>query len=245
MTTHTTRAHAHARYPLLEQPQVAVILAAVSGALNAWTLANVGSFATVQSGNIVTAGFYIADGNVERVVPVVLSVIAFGIGALLCAVFVTLVLRRRHSYSGWILAFEAVLLAVCGALAGAGAVPPMAVALTVSFIAGVQGNAFHRDSGMLYGNTAVTFVVQMTFSSVGRAAVSRTKAGDGAAPLRIAGLYGSVLLAFAAGAAAGFLLDTVWSAASLLAVSLTLAGLALFAVLARGSADPDQNAPTP
>ena len=34
----------------------------------------------------------------------------------------------------------------------------------MSFVAGAQGNAFHKTRGMLYGNVAVTFVVQMAFN---------------------------------------------------------------------------------
>ncbi|WZO33271.1 DUF1275 domain-containing protein [Microbacterium sp. LWS13-1.2] len=221
--------------PLLERPQAAIALAASSGAMNAWTLANAGSFATVQSGNIVAVGFYGAQQDPARVIPVLLSVLAFGLGAFLCAIVVALVEGRGHKYSPWILAVEAIVVATSAALASA--VPSMAIAITVSFIAGIQGNAFHRNSGVIYGNTAVTFVVQMTLSALGRATVSRIKA-DREPVLRIAGLYGSVVLAFAFGAAAGFLLDTVWRAASLVAVSVALAILAIVASGARGEVDP-------
>jgi uncharacterized membrane protein YoaK (UPF0700 family) len=222
---------------------MALALAAISGAMNAWTLGNAGSFATVQSGNIVSAGFYTAQGDWGRVTPVLCSVLAFGAGAALSAIFITLVLRHDRMYSGWVLGFEAIVLATCVVLVSAGAVSAMPIALIVSFIAGLQGNAFHRDSGMLYGNTAVTFVVQMTFSLVGRAVVSR--GSDGVASIRDAGTYGLVLLAFAAGAAAGFGLDTLWAAGSLAAGSLTLAALAVVTVTARGMVDPQQSTPAP
>ncbi len=218
---------------------MALALAAVSGSLNAWTFGNAGSFATVQSGNIITAGFYGAQGDWDKVGPVLLSVLAFGVGAALSAIFVAIILHRDRMYSGWILGIEAGVLGACVVLVGAGLVPAMPVALTVSFVAGMQGNAFHRDSGMLYGNTAVTFVVQMTFSLVGRAVVSR-KVGDGDPHLRDAAIYGSVLVAFALGAAAGFGLDTLWTAGSLVAASIALAVMAIVAVVARGAVDPAQ-----
>lgn len=223
---------------------MALALAAVSGVLNAWTFGNAGSFATVQSGNIITAGFYGAQGDWTKVAPVLASILAFGVGAALSAIFLTLILRHDGMYSAWVLGFEAIVLIACVALVGAGLVPAMPVALTVSFIAGMQGNAFHRDSGMLYGNTAVTFVVQMTFSLIGRALVSQ-RVSDGDPHLRNAAIYGSVLLAFAFGAAAGFGLDTLWAAGSLAAGALALAVMAIVAVLARGAVDPEQNAPTP
>ncbi|GAA3207105.1 YoaK family protein [Microbacterium terregens] len=243
VATKKTRSANHP-YPLMERPAMALALATISGAMNAWTLGNAGSFATVQSGNIVSAGFYGAQGDWGRVIPVLSSVLAFGVGAALSAIFITVVLRRDQMYSGWVLGFEAVVLAGCVALVSTEVVPAMPIALTVSFIAGLQGNAFHRDSGMLYGNTAVTFVVQMTFSLVGRAVVSRG-VSDVNGNLRSAGIYGSVLLAFALGAAAGFGLDKLWAAGSLAAVSLTLAALAIVAVLERGMVDPQQNTPAP
>lgn len=122
----------------------------------------------------------------------------------------------------------------------------MAIALTVSFLAGAQGNAFHRDHGMLYGNTAMTFVLQSTFSFVGRAAVSRI-GKDGEPHLRYAAVYGVVIVGFALGGAIGFLLNAVWGPAPLFAAAVCLGVLGAITVLAvqkKRVVDP-QSAPTP
>jgi len=232
-------------FPVMERPTSALVLAFTSGVLNAWTFANVGTFATVQSGNLVTLGFFGAQGDWSRASAALTTLLAFGLGAALCAVAVAFVLHRGRAYSPWVLLFEALTLAVCSLLAATGAAPAMAVALVVAFVAGIQGNAFHRDHGMLYGNTAMTFVVQSAFSFLGRAVVGR-RLGDGEPHLRVAGTYGLVVVAFAAGGAAGFALGSAWPAAPLLTAALAVLVLGLVTGATRGPVDPAQSsAPTP
>ena len=36
--------------------------------------------------------------------------------------------------------------------------------MIISFLAGMQENTFHKIDGMLYGNIAVTLVVQLAFN---------------------------------------------------------------------------------
>jgi uncharacterized membrane protein YoaK (UPF0700 family) len=43
-------------------------------------------------------------------------------------------------------------------------------AFIVSFLVGMQGNSFHRVDGFLYGNIAVTLVVQQAFNHLVQAA---------------------------------------------------------------------------
>src|SRR5690606_1889999 len=154
------------------------------------------------------------------------------------------VLARGSAYSPWVLLVEALALVVCAVLVAARPALAAGVVLAVSLLAGVQGNAFHRDHGMLYGNTAVTFVVQTTFSLLGRAVV-RQRVDDGDPHVRVAAVFGLVLVAFAAGGAAGFVLESVWSPAPLLAAAVVVLGLGLAAARARGPVDPEQTAPTP
>lgn len=231
-------------YALLERPTSAMLLALVSGVLDAWTFARVGTFATVQSGNVVMLGFFGVQGDAERALRALAAVLAFGLGAGLCAVAVALVLARGRAYSPWVLLVEALALVVCAVLVATRPALAAGVVLAVSLLAGVQGNAFHRDHGMLYGNTAVTFVVQTTFSLLGRAVVRR-RVDDGDPHVRIAAVFGLVLVAFAAGGAAGFVLESVWSPAPLLAAAVVVLGLGLAAARARGPVDPEQTAPTP
>lgn len=243
MTTHpTTSARMHP-FPLMERPASAVVLAFVAGTLNAWTLLTVGTFATVQSGNVVMAGYYGVQGDGTRTLVAVSAIVAFGLGAALSAMAMAMILHRGGVYSPWILGVEALVLLTCGVLVGIGAAPVMVIALCISFIAGVQGNAFHRDHGMLYGNTAMTLVVQMTFSFIGRAVVS-SAADDGEPHLRTAGIYAVVLVGFAGGGAAGFLLAMLWTAAPLIAAAVILAVFGVVAARATGPVDPQQNAPS-
>jgi uncharacterized membrane protein YoaK (UPF0700 family) len=63
MTRTTTRPSQVTRFPLMERPVVGVLLSLIAGLLNAWSLTTTGTFATVQSGNIVTAGYRLAEGD--------------------------------------------------------------------------------------------------------------------------------------------------------------------------------------
>lgn len=105
------------------------------------------------------------------------------------------------------------------------------------FAAGMQGNGFHKIKGMLYGNVAVTLVVQLAFNYLMQAFFSK-RAADGSSNLYNSGLYFLVLLGFAGGGAAGFGLDLLWSGLSVIGamvVTLMLMGAAI-----TDKADPDE-----
>jgi hypothetical protein len=87
-------------------------------------------------------------------------------------------------------------------------------------------------------------VVQMFGTLLGRAAGHRI-ATDGEAHLRHAGEFACVLIAFAAGGAAGFVVDGVWPAASILIAAVVVYALAFTAAVGGVRADPTQNGPTP
>lgn len=233
-----------ARYPLLERPSAAIALAFVAGLLNAWTFGNTQTFATVQSGNIVSIGYFLVAGDMGRVGVAAVSVLAFFLGACACSILILWLARHRRAYSMVVLAVETFLLLVLAGVSMMGAVDPWWVAWSISFLAGVQGNAFHRETGMLYGNVAVTLVVQMAGSLLGRALGVRI-ASDGQPHLRPAGGFLLILGGFAAGGAVGCAIDLVWTGGPLLAAGLLLAVLAVMAATHRGPVDPAQNAPTP
>lgn len=241
--TKSTRTHTR-RYPLLETAPAAVALALVSGLLNAWTFGQVGTFATVQSGNLLSIGYFLADGNHGRVLLAATSVLVFAFGAFVCSIYVLWRTREDKPYSAEVLVFEVVLIAVLAVLTATTGISPWAVAWTVSFIAGVQGNAFHRETGMLYGNIAVTSVVQMAASLIARA-LGRRISDDGEAHMRPAGAYVVVLIAFVVGGGTGFAIDQRWAGASLVAAAVVLLILFIAASSARGPIDPTQNNPTP
>ena len=230
--------------PLMERPALAALLALVAGLLNAWTLAEAGSFATVQSGNIVSAGYYLVGGDWNALGRVCLSIFAFAAGAFACGVAVAFADRRRASYTPWILCVESALLVFASLLFVPGGVDVMLVAAVLSFVAGMQGNAFHRDSGMLYGNVAVTFVLQAASASLARATM-RPVFDDGERHIRPAAVYGLVLVGFAAGGAAGFLLNLWVPVGSIAAAAAGTAALAFAVAGRRVNVDPSQNVPSP
>lgn len=219
-------------------------LAFAAGMLNAWTLANTQTFATVQSGNIVSLGYFLVLGDVSRVLIATVSVAAFLVGACGSSLLVAVLARDLDAYSVRILAIEAGLLATAGGLSLVPGMSPWWIAWMISFVAGIQGNAFHRESGLLYGNVAVTFVLQMAGSLLGRA-IGHRIASDGQPHLAPAGGYLLVLVAFAAGGGAGAALDGWWPAASVFCAVVALLGLAAVAGAHKGAVDPGQNAPTP
>ncbi len=231
-------------FPVMERATTALSLAGVSGLLNAWTFGNAGSFATVQSGNLIVLGYSFAEGDWSRLLGVALSIVAFTLGACLCAIAIGLFQRARRSYSAWVLAAEILLLLAAAGVFLLWGGSAMVVAMLISFVAGAQGNAFHRETGMLYGNVAVTFVLQSVGSLLGRALISRV-APDGEHHLRPAAAYLLVLAGFSAGGAIGFLLSLIGPAVALFAACALLAALAVADVLARGAVDPGQNNPTP
>ncbi|MBS1028900.1 hypothetical protein JK196_11970 [Gluconobacter albidus] len=85
-------------------------------------------------------------------------------------------------------------------------VPLAFLAVAVSFVAGMQGNAFHKDHGMLYGNVAVTFVVQMAFNFMAQSFFKKNGI-NGESNLMWAGIFFFVLFGFASGGALGFFCD--------------------------------------
>jgi len=230
--------------PLLERTSSAMALSLVAGLLNAWTFGAVQSFATVQSGNIVTLGYELLAGNLPRVASVGISILSFAAGSFVSMIAILLLAKKRRNYSAPILEFEAAAVLLLGVLAATGVLQPLVVAWAISFVAGVQGNSFHRETGMLYGNVAVTFVLQSVGSLLARAA-GRKILTDNAPHMRPAGAYAAVLLAFAVGGAVGFAIDQAVGEAAFYLAAVILIGLAFAASVYRGPVDPSGTAPTP
>jgi uncharacterized membrane protein YoaK (UPF0700 family) len=222
--THVVQEHPEQiRFPLMESPVVGFFLAFMAGTMNAWTLPNAATFSTVQSGNVLSSGYWLIQGDWEKFAFPFISVIAFGLGSAVCGVAMTASLRHGRSFTTSILVAEAIILIILGILAltlvgeAAGRVAGLdlsadhtatarAIALGISFVAGAQGNAFHKDHGMLYGNVAVTFVVQMAFNFLVQSFFRKTGI-NGEPNLKWSGIFFLVLLGFASGGAIGFAAD--------------------------------------
>lgn len=208
MSTTTDSTHpALARFPLMEKPFVGFLLAFMAGSLNAWTLMNAETFATVQSGNVLSSGYWLIQGDIEKFTFPFVSVLAFGLGSLACGVLMTVMLRRKKVYTPVVLFISAAILIVLVILAITKAIDPHYIAYGVSFVAGAQGNAYHKTHGMLYGNVAVTFVVQMAFNFLVQSLFSKTGI-QGRPTIMWSGIFFLILLGFALGGGIGFLADT-------------------------------------
>ena len=125
--TKSTRTHTR-RYPLLETAPAAVALALVSGLLNAWTFGQVGTFATVQSGNLLSIGYFLAEGSQGRVLVAGISVLVFAFGSFVCSIYVLWRAREDKPYSAEVLGFEVVVVALLAVLTATTGLSPWAVA---------------------------------------------------------------------------------------------------------------------
>ncbi|MCF3934811.1 DUF1275 domain-containing protein [Acuticoccus sp. M5D2P5] len=229
------------RYPLMENPRVGFLLAFVAGLLNAWTLANASTFATVQSGNVIQSGYRLIQGDWTAFWFSFISVICFGLGSAACGALMTSLLRRGHVFTPVVLIFECLALLGLGIASRMGVVDAHLVAYAVSFVAGAQGNAFHKDHGMLYGNVAVTFVVQMAFNFLVQSFFKK-EGINGEPNLMWAGLFFLILLGFAAGGGIGFYIDAYLIAHASLFIAAAIVFILALDAFERTKRDPD---PTP
>lgn len=214
---------AHGAWPFMERPPVAFLLALVAGVLSGFTFYTVSLFSTVQSGNVVQVGFQLAAHRGVRWEHAVVAILAFGCGSAATAIVQIVLADRSTPYAPVILVLEALVLFAMGSALLVDRWSPLTYAYIVSFLAGMQGNAFHRLEGQLYGNVAVTLVVQMAFDRLARALV-----GDRRTHLLQSALFFFILGGFALGGYAGawgtqtFDQQILWLPASILVVTAIL-----------------------
>jgi uncharacterized membrane protein YoaK (UPF0700 family) len=188
------------RVPFMQLPVVAFLLAISAGMLNGYSFSTSHSFATFQSGNVIMLGYNISIGKMESVLPYILMIVFFGAGSMLLALIRSIYNSEDKIWSFRIITIEVVL--IIALVLYLGLVQEhhshFHVAWALAFIAGMQGNAFHKISGMLYGNIAVTLNVQLAFSAIVEALVGKGKDRRDACYKVIC--YFSTLIGFAAGA---------------------------------------------
>lgn len=190
------------KLPFMELPLVAFTLAVITGALNAFTLMQTGTFATVQAGNILFGVIALMTGQWQQALTYLLVMVAFGLGVFLSAALFSSK-ARRSVWMSWLLVALGVGTAFFGILVIVGLTNYIGwIILGISFLAGVMSNAYRTDSNMLFGALAVTFLFQMTFNFLARATFRR-EGLDGVANVKWAGTFFSVLLGFILGAFGG------------------------------------------
>ncbi|MBS7833541.1 DUF1275 domain-containing protein [Wohlfahrtiimonas chitiniclastica] len=210
-------------FPVMENPGIACLLAIIAGMMNGFTYDQAGVFGTVQSGNVIMIGHSLATGNWAHLKIAALTVLAFGLGSM-TTVFIQYLdsVRKKLNWTFAILLLEAAILC----LLATGILTPylslIGICIIISFIAGMQGNGFHKMKGMLYGNIAVTMVAQLAFNHLMRF-LCGTKGA-----FKTALLFFAVLISFALGGFCGTLLTHHFHEHSLFVPAALLVLLALY-----------------
>lgn len=212
------------QFPFFDRPLLATIIAMATGSMDGFTYITAGQFATVLSGNVIIFSYGIGINDPKKWLHPLFSILVFGCGAALTAIFTHFAnkSRKTHYWSHWVICAEIILLLLCGSNTLQNYLETWQIALIISFIAGMQGNAFHQLENYHYGNVAITNLVQSTFNYLFLGLL------ESRSNLRTCRLYLQVLTGFAIGSFFGaysakhFLLGrhTLWFTASLMFVLL-------------------------
>lgn len=209
-------------YPVMELPWIAFFLAIAAGSMDGYTYYVGKAFSTVQSGNIILLGQTIATKNWQHLSVVALTILCFGLGAMATGIIEVLGIKQKKIWAFEILLVEALLLIGLGFSPINSYFTVTHICMIISFLAGMQGNAFHKIDGMLYGNVAVTLVVQLAFNYIIQAIAGAKDAWKNS------WLYFSVLIGFAGGGLVGTALTSAYGEKSLWFTAVVLIGIAFY-----------------
>ncbi|WP_162559891.1 DUF1275 domain-containing protein [Methylobacterium radiodurans] len=140
--------------------------------------------------------------------------LAFGIGSAVCGLLMTSMLRIGKVFNPAILLAICVMLIGLGLIARSGILELQYIAYGISFIAGVQRDAFHKVRGMLFGAVAVTSVVQIAFNFVAQSLFSTT-GPKGKLNMSWAAIFFLTLLSFAGCGDIGYVSDQQFAGAAI------------------------------
>lgn len=147
----------------MELPQVAFLLALVAGTMDGYAFFTTGMFATFQTGNVVLAAFNFVNYSMISMLPMLTSILAFGIGVVFVSYYRNHCLRKMKIWTFKVLAIEIALFFIILLDGVFHFLSPLELVYLMSFVAGVQGNTFYKLLNMLYANIAVTLDVQLIF----------------------------------------------------------------------------------
>lgn len=150
--------------PLMQLPIIALFLAIAAGSMDGYAYFTTKTFATFQSGNIILSGYTLATGDTSKLIPTLCSILSFGIGAMVLAWIRDTYNQKQKVWTFTILGIEIVILLLLITNELHRLFSPLHIAWILAFLAGMQGNAFHKIDKMLYGNIAVTLNVQLAFN---------------------------------------------------------------------------------
>lgn len=190
----------HSGEPYMAFPFIAFLLAVAAGGMDGYTYFIGKVFSTVQSGNIILLGQTLATKNWAHFFTVAATILAFGIGAAITAII------QREDAKDWsfkVLIIEIIILFLLTLNIITSNLPAMTICIIISLVSGMQGNAFHKfGKDLVYGNVAVTLVVQNAFSFLMKGFFKQANA------FQKSGLYFLILLGFGFGGWLGTLLTS-------------------------------------
>lgn len=181
-------------------------------------------------------GYQLAAGDWEKLLYASGAFLAFGLGSFFAGAFIAVALRKHGRYSPAVQGVLVALLVLSLILIVTDSWKAEYITWIISFAAGMQGNGFHKIKGMLYGNVAVTLVVQLAFNYLMQSFFSK-KDSAGTSNLYNSGIYFLVLLGFAGGGAIGFGMDKLWNGLSIVGAIIITSALMIASL--RDPADPD------
>ena len=150
--------------PLMQLPIIATLLAIIAGSMDGYAYFTTKTFATFQSGNIILSGYTFATGEIDELIPILCSILCFGLGAVATAIIRNWYNTRNKVWTFTIIIIEIVVLILLSITSIHSLFLPLHIVWILAFLAGMQGNAFHKVDNMLYGNIAVTLNVQLAFN---------------------------------------------------------------------------------
>lgn len=209
-------------YPVMELPWIAFFLAIAAGSMDGYTYFIGKAFSTVQSGNIILLGQTIATKDWGHFATVILTILSFGLGAMITAILEAVGVKKKKIWAFEILLVEAVILVGLGFAPINHYFTVIHLCMLISFLAGMQGNAFHKIDGMLYGNIAVTLNVQLVFNYFVQ---GLTGVKDG---WKNCWLYLAVLIGFAGGGLIGTVLTSAYGEKALWFTAIVLVCIAFY-----------------
>lgn len=236
--TQVSHAAARARrFPLMERPGAALLLAVIGGLLNAWAFAQTQSFGTAQTGNVVMIGYRLMQGDTTALLQVTGSVLAFGLGTMVAGVIIGFLIKANKRVVPPLEGLIIALLVISFLLVRIPNIDHHHVAWVIAFAGGVQANTFPVVEGVPYSSVGMTGGVTQAFVHLSDALFSKASSG-GTSNLRIFALHALAILGFAAGGAFGFLSDQWFEGLSLVFALIASIGVLLIALTDRKDPDP-------
>lgn len=182
------------KYPIHKSAFIFASLALVGGFLEAYTyILHGGVFCNAQTGNLVLFFLGLTNGEWSSASHYLYSILAYIAGILLSAGLPLLL--KRHSHIA-VASFEIAALAALAFLPQGA--PDWYTYVSVSFLCAVQYNTFTECRGAKLATTFCTNNLRQAALGLFSAVKDRDRSA-----LRRAGVYGCMLLFFAAGAVAG------------------------------------------